>query len=61
MRLILCWLLSGPALTLAAYPVPGITVADFYIALAAALLLGPVNALIHPFLLRGLFNPNPSS
>ena len=51
MRLIIRWLLSGLALIAVAYLVPGILVADFYIALIAALLLGLVNALIRPILL----------
>ena len=51
MRLIIRWFLCGLALILVAYLVPGIIVADFYIALIAALLLGLVNALIRPILL----------
>ena len=51
MRLIIRWLLCALALILVAYLIPGIIVADFYIALIAALLLGLLNALIRPFLL----------
>ena len=51
MRLLLRWLLSAAALMLIAYYLPGISVASFYTALIAALVLGLVNALIRPIIL----------
>lgn len=51
MRLLLRWLFSATALMLIAYYVPGITVANFYTALIAALVLGLINVLIRPIIL----------
>ena len=51
MRLLLRWLLSAAALMLIAYYLPGVSVASFYTALIAALVLGLVNALIRPIIL----------
>jgi len=51
MSLLLRWLLSALSLMLVAYLVPGISVASFYSALIAALILGLVNALIRPIIL----------
>lgn len=48
MRLLLRWLVSALTLMLVAYYIPGITVASFYTALVAAIILGLVNALIRP-------------
>lgn len=50
MRLLLRWLISALTLMLVAYYVPGITVASFYAALIAALILGLINAIIRPLL-----------
>lgn len=51
MHLILRWLLSAGTLMLIAYYLPGITVAGFYTALIAALVLGLCNALVRPIIL----------
>lgn len=51
MKLLARWLVSALALMLVAYYVPGITVASFYSALIAALILGLINALIRPLLI----------
>ncbi len=51
MFIILHWIISALLLILVAYLVPGITVASFYTALIAALVLGLVNALIRPVLI----------
>ena len=48
MKLLLRWILSAATLMLVAYYVPGISVASFYSALIAALILGLINALIRP-------------
>jgi len=46
MKLLLRWILSAATLMLVAYYVPGISVASFYSALIAALILGLINALL---------------
>jgi putative membrane protein len=50
MVLIAKWFISAVSLLAAAYLLPGITVASFYIALIVALLLGLLNAVIRPIL-----------
>ncbi len=50
MRLLLRWFLGAVALLVVAYFVPGIQIANFWIALLAALVLGFINALIKPIL-----------
>lgn len=50
MALILVWILNAVALLVAAYLLPGITVASFGSALIAALVLGLVNMLVKPVL-----------
>lgn len=51
MRLVLRWLISALTLMLVAYYVPGITVATFFSALIAALILGLINAVIRPLVI----------
>ena len=48
MRLLFRWLVSAATLMLLTYYLPGISVAGFYSALIAALVLGLVNALVRP-------------
>ncbi|AZY47836.1 phage holin family protein [Bordetella avium] len=50
MALILVWILNAVALLAVAYILPGITVASFGSALAAALILGLLNMLVKPVL-----------
>jgi putative membrane protein len=45
------WILNAAALLLVAYLYPGVTVAGFWAAMLAALVLGLVNALIRPLLI----------
>lgn len=45
------WLVSGVALLLTSYLVPGFRVRDFGSALVAALVIGLINALIRPLLI----------
>ena len=51
MYLILRWLISALAVIATAYVVPGVSVANFWTALIAALIIGLVNALVRPILL----------
>jgi len=51
MSLILRWLISALSVMAAAYIVPGVSVANFWTALIAALVIGLVNALIRPLIL----------
>lgn len=51
MHLLVKWLLVAFSLLLAAYLIPGITVASFYTALIVAALLGIVNIIIKPVLI----------
>lgn len=51
MKLLIRWLLNAAVLVLLTYYLPGISVASFYTALVAALVLGLVNALIKPIIL----------
>jgi putative membrane protein len=50
MEIILVWILNAVALLVAAYLLPGITVASFGSALIAALVLGLLNTLVKPLL-----------
>ncbi|MDO8625974.1 MAG: phage holin family protein [Candidatus Magasanikbacteria bacterium] len=50
MKLFIRWLLSAAALVLLAYYIPGISIANFYAAIVAALVLGLINALIKPII-----------
>ena len=50
LRLLLVWLINTLALIAVAYLMPSITVSSFGTALAAALVLGLVNAIIRPVL-----------
>ncbi len=51
MELLLIWILNAVALLVVAYLLPGITVASFWSALIAALVLGLLNALVKPVLI----------
>lgn len=51
MDIIIRFLLNALAVMAAAYIVPGIDVANFWVALIAAIVIGIVNALIRPILL----------
>jgi putative membrane protein len=51
MRILLVWLLNTVALIAVAYLMPSITIASFWTALVAALVLGLVNAIIRPVLI----------
>jgi len=51
MSLILRWILGALALMAVSYFIPGITIAGFYSALIAALVLGLLNVLIRPLLM----------
>lgn len=48
---VLQWLVSGVAIIITAYLLPGVTVAGFFAALVTALILGLVNAFIRPVLI----------
>ena len=50
MKLIVRWLLLAAALLLVAAVYPGVTVASFYSAMIAALVLGLLNTLVRPLL-----------
>jgi putative membrane protein len=50
MRLLLVWLVNTVSLIAVAYLMPSISVASFWTALIAALVLGLVNAVIRPIL-----------
>lgn len=49
--LIVVWILNAVALLAVAYVLPGITVASFWSAMLAALVLGLLNALVKPVLI----------
>jgi putative membrane protein len=51
MRLILLWCCNALALLAVAYLLPGVTVAGFFSALVAALVLGLINTLVRPLLI----------
>ncbi len=50
MKLIVRWLLLAAALLLVAYVYPGVTIASFWSAMIAALVLGLLNTLVRPLL-----------
>jgi len=50
LNLLARWIINAAALLLVAYLYPGVTVASFWAAMLAALVLGLVNALIRPLL-----------
>ena len=51
MNLLILWLINTVSLIAVAYLMPSITVASFWTALVAALVLGLVNAIIRPVLI----------
>lgn len=51
MKILLVWLVNALALIAVAYLMPSISVASFWTALVAALILGLVNAVIRPVLI----------
>lgn len=51
MRIILRWLIMAAAVLIAAYIIPGVTIASFFSALWVALFLGIVNVLLRPILI----------
>lgn len=51
MDLLIRFILNALAVMAAAYIVPGINIANFWVALIAALVIGIVNALVRPILL----------
>lgn len=51
MKILIHWLVSGLVILVVAYILPGVVVSGFLAALAAALLLGLINAFIRPVLL----------
>ena len=51
MGFLLQWLVSGVAVVIAAYLLPGVAVEGFLAALVTALILGLVNAVIRPILI----------
>ncbi|NYT67227.1 phage holin family protein [Pusillimonas noertemannii] len=51
MEILLIWILNAVALLIVAYILPGITVASFWSALIAALVLGLLNTLVKPVLI----------
>jgi len=51
LSLIARWIINAAALLLVAYLYPGVSVASFWAAMLAALVLGLVNALIRPLLI----------
>ena len=51
MRILLVWLVNTAALVAVAYLMPSISVASFWTALVAALILGLLNAVIRPVLI----------
>ena len=51
MRILIVWLVNALALMAVAYLMPSITVASFWTALVAALVLGLINAFIRPVLI----------
>src|SRR5690606_3718976 len=50
MEILLIWILNAVALLIVAYILPGISVASFWSALVAALVLGLLSALVKPVL-----------
>jgi putative membrane protein len=51
MRFLLQWLVSGLAIIITAYLLPGVRVSGFFAALVTALILGLINAFIRPVLI----------
>jgi len=51
MEILLIWILNAVALLIVAYILPGISVASFWSALIAALVLGLLNTLVKPVLI----------
>ena len=51
MRILIVWLVNALALMAVAYLMPSISVASFWTALVAALVLGLINAVIRPVLI----------
>ena len=51
MRVLLRWIIMAAAVLIAAYFIPGVSVASFFSALWVALFLGVVNVLIRPVLI----------
>jgi len=51
MSFLLQWLVSGLAIIITAYLLPGVRVAGFFAALVTALILGLINAFIRPVLI----------
>lgn len=51
MKLLICWLISAAAIFAVPYIVPGVSVANLYTAVIAALIIGLINMLIRPVLL----------
>jgi len=51
MQFLLQWLVSGLAIVISAYLLPGVRVAGFFAALVTALILGLINAFIRPVLI----------
>lgn len=51
MGFLINWLISGLAIVIAAYLLPGIKLTGFFAALVTALVLGLINAIIKPVLL----------
>ena len=51
MNFLLQWLVSGLAIIITAYLLPGVRVAGFFAALVTALILGLINAFIRPVLI----------
>jgi putative membrane protein len=50
LRLLLIWVINAVALMATAYLIPGIGVANFWMALVAAVVLGLLNAVVRPLL-----------
>lgn len=51
MNFLLQWLISGVAVLITAYLLPGVRVTGFFAALVTALILGLINAFIRPLLI----------
>jgi len=51
MKTLVNWFIAAIVILIAAYLVPGITVASFWVALIAALVLGMINAFIKPIII----------
>lgn len=51
MNILINWLVSGLAVLVAAYILPGVHVANFIVALVVAVVLGVINAFLKPLLI----------